>query len=60
MAPRFHLISAELFLASIEIDGPTEDDYKKFKKPDLVGKKKEAELYSELVSGILPESSSSR
>ena len=52
MAPRFHLISAELFLASIKIDGPTEDDYKKFKKPDLAGKKKEAELYSELVSGI--------
>ncbi|KAM5541456.1 hypothetical protein V8D89_005010 [Ganoderma adspersum] len=52
MAPRFHLISAELFLASIEIDGPTEEDYKKFKKPDLAGKKKEHELYSELAAVV--------
>ncbi|PIL24562.1 hypothetical protein GSI_12446 [Ganoderma sinense ZZ0214-1] len=52
MAPRFHLLSAELFLDTIKVDPPTEDDFKKFKKPDIAGKKKEHELYSELAAVV--------
>ncbi|KAI1791533.1 hypothetical protein LXA43DRAFT_889104 [Ganoderma leucocontextum] len=48
MAPRFHLLSAELFIDSVPGDGPTEADYKEFKKPELHSKMSEHELYPEL------------
>ena len=60
MAPRFHLLGANIFLASIDGAAPTEDDYEKFKEPDLASKKKEHELYPELVSGFRCGQSSSR
>ncbi|KAI1786023.1 hypothetical protein LXA43DRAFT_1076771 [Ganoderma leucocontextum] len=52
MAPRFHLLSAELFVDSVPGDAPTDEDCKKFRKPELHSKMSEHELYPELAAVV--------
>ncbi|KAI1791897.1 hypothetical protein LXA43DRAFT_888372 [Ganoderma leucocontextum] len=52
MAPRFHLLSAELFLDWVPGDGPTEEDCKKFRKPTLREDMSEHAMYPELADAV--------
>ncbi|PIL30415.1 hypothetical protein GSI_07602 [Ganoderma sinense ZZ0214-1] len=56
MAPFFHFIDTNVLLDSFPGNMPTEDDYEKFKKPDL-SSKQELELHRELADVVQSVSS---
>ena len=54
MAPRFHLLDAQLFLDWVPEKGPSEEDRAKFKEAKLSESMSEHAMYPELVSIRIP------